>query len=84
LAVTAYGPDERRAGTVVVGVDLVPYHHTEHIAPPVSCSMFVRWGGVLSARSGQLRPVADMTTKVAEWSDHDLDQRFDSERPATN
>jgi signal transduction histidine kinase len=86
LAVPAYGPDARRAGTVVVGVDLVPYHHTEHIALAgmLVLDVFVLLAGVLLSRRAvgvALRPVADMTTKVAEWSDHDLDQRFDLGTP---
>ncbi len=82
LTVAAQGADGRRAGTVVVGVDLVPYHHTEHIALAgmIALDLFVLIAGALVARRAvgvALRPVADMTAKAAEWSDHDLDQRFD-------
>jgi two-component system OmpR family sensor kinase len=87
LAVPAYGPGGRtRAGTVVVGVELVPYQHTERIALAgmVLLDLFVLLAGSLVARRAvgvALRPVADMTAKAAEWSDHDLDQRFDLGAP---
>jgi len=83
LAVPAYGPaGHRRAGTVVVGVGLVPYRHTDRIAVGgmILLDIFVLIAGSLVARRAvgvALRPVADMTAKAAEWSDHDLDQRFD-------
>jgi signal transduction histidine kinase len=82
LAVPAYGSSVRnRVGTVVVGVELVPYRHTERIALAgiVLLDVFVLIAGSLVARRAvgvALRPVADMTAKASEWSDHDLDQRF--------
>jgi signal transduction histidine kinase len=87
LAVPAYASGGRtRAGTVVVGVELVPYQHTERIALAgmVLLDLFVLFTGSLVARRAvgvALRPVADMTAKAAEWSDHDLDQRFDLGAP---
>jgi signal transduction histidine kinase len=86
LAVPIDGPHGRRVGTVVVGVDLLPYHHTEHIALAgmILLDLFVLLVGALVARRAvgvALRPVADMTTKAAEWSDHDLDHRFDLGTP---
>jgi two-component system OmpR family sensor kinase len=87
LAEPVYAPgDHRRVGTVVVGVALVPYQHTDRIAVAgmVLLDLFVLIAGSLVARRAvgvALRPVADMTAKAAEWSDHDLDQRFDLGAP---
>ena len=87
LAAAAYAPGgHRRVGTVVVGVGLVPYQHTERIAVGgmIVLDVFVLIAGSLVARRAvgvALRPVADMTAKAAEWSDHDLDQRFDLGAP---
>jgi signal transduction histidine kinase len=86
LSVPADGADGRPAGAVVVGVNLVPYLHTEHIALAgmLALDLFVLIAGALVARRAvgvALRPVADMTAKAAAWSDHDLDQRFDLGTP---
>lgn len=72
----------RRIGTVVVGASLVPYEHTERIAllGMIALDLFVLGAGVLLARRAvgkALRPVADMTRHAADWSEHDLDRRFD-------
>lgn len=79
LAVAVHHPAD---GTIVVGVSLVPYNHTERIALVGSlvlslcllaaATLAVRWS-VASA----LRPVAEMTRHAAEWSEHDRHQRFD-------
>jgi signal transduction histidine kinase len=82
LAVPAFASGGRaRVGTVVVGVQLVPYQHTERIALAgvMLLDVFVLIAGSLVARRAvgvALRPVAVMTAKASEWSDHDLDQRF--------
>ena len=82
LAVPAFASEGRtRVGTVVVGLQLVPYRHTEVIAlgGMILLDVFVLIGGSLVARRAvgvALRPVAVMTAKASEWSDHDLDQRF--------
>ncbi len=81
LAVPVLGPDQRRAGAIVVGLSTVPYRHTLRIslAGMLVLDLFVLIAGALVARRAVgigLRPVADMTAKAAEWSDHDLDQRF--------
>jgi signal transduction histidine kinase len=79
----AYAPDRRRRiGTVVVGASLVPYEHTERIAllGTIVLDVFVLGAGVLLARRAvgkALEPVADMTRHAADWSEHDLDRRFD-------
>ena len=72
----------RRVGTVVVAVSLAPYEHTERIArySTLLLDLFVLAAGVLLVRFAvgkALQPVADMTTRAAEWSEHDLDRRFD-------
>jgi two-component system OmpR family sensor kinase len=72
----------RRVGTVVVGASLVPYEHTENLAltATVLLDCFLLLAGVLLARRAvgkALQPVAEMTERVADWSEHDLDRRFD-------
>ena len=72
----------RRVGTVVVGLSLVPYEDTEHIGLLISIilSLFVlAASGVVAWRAvgSALRPVADMTARAADWSEHDLHRRFD-------
>ncbi|HET6449060.1 MAG TPA: histidine kinase dimerization/phospho-acceptor domain-containing protein, partial [Conexibacter sp.] len=79
----AYASDgRRRIGTVVVGASLVPYEHTERIAllGTLLLDAFVLGAGVLLARRAvgkALEPVAEMTRRAADWSEHDLDRRFD-------
>jgi signal transduction histidine kinase len=79
----AYAPDgRRRIGAVVVGASLVPYEHTERIAllGNLLLDAFVLAAGVLLARRAvgkALQPVAEMTRRAADWSEHDLDRRFD-------
>lgn len=80
-AVPVRGPDGDRRGTAVVRLSLVPYQHTRHIALVgsalltlgllVAAAIAVRW----AVRSA-LRPVAAMTARAADWSEHDLHQRF--------
>lgn len=78
----AYAPDsEQRIGTVVVGASLLPYEHTKHIAllGTIVLDAFVLGAGVLLARRAvgkALQPVAEMTRRAADWSEHDLDRRF--------
>jgi signal transduction histidine kinase len=71
----------RRVGTVVVGLSLAPYERTRRIALIASFFFaaallgavgFAVWWLLRSA----LRPVAQMTTQAAAWSDNDLDRRF--------
>jgi two-component system, OmpR family, sensor kinase len=72
----------RLVGTVVVAVSLRPYDRTEHIAfvsTAVLDLFIVAFGALLARRAvgKALEPVADMTAQAAEWSEHDLDRRFD-------
>src|SRR4051794_33018363 len=70
------------AGVVVVGVSMDPYRHTERlaIAFTVILDAFVLIAGALVAPravGAALRPVAEMTERAAEWSEHDLHRRFE-------
>ena len=80
----------KRVGTVVAGVSLSPYEQTRGAradrvdrASASSCSSPSR-----SPSAGSLRGVAEagvrMTRQAAEWSEHDLDQRFGSGSPTTS
>ena len=70
-----------RDAVVVVGVSMDPYRHTERLAGAgtLVLAVFVLLFGALAARravGAALRPVADMTTTAAEWSETDLHRRF--------
>jgi signal transduction histidine kinase len=76
----------RRLGTVVAAVALAPYEQTQRTALVASLAL----GGLLlllvalAARwllLASLRPVERMTRQTAEWSEHDLDRRFDLGEP---
>jgi signal transduction histidine kinase len=71
----------KRVGTVVAGVSLSPYEATRAAALIASIvfgilvllvvALLVRW-----LVTASLRPVVRMTRQAADWSEHDLDQRF--------
>ncbi len=72
-----------QAGVVVVGLDLAPYEGSELYALIISLVL----GAVLVAAAGltawwtshrALSPVATMASRAADWSEHDLDRRFDT------
>jgi signal transduction histidine kinase len=72
----------RRVGTIVVAVSLLPYEHVERIARlgTLALVLFVLAAGTLVARravGSALRPVAEMTDRAADWSEHDLHRRFE-------
>jgi signal transduction histidine kinase len=72
----------RIRGAVVAAVSLVPYEDTEHIGllASVALSAIVLLGGAIGAWravGAALRPVADMTARAEDWSEHDLHRRFD-------
>jgi signal transduction histidine kinase len=78
LAVVA---GRHRLGAVIAGVSLVPYDQTRHTALVASVVLAVLAliavavaGWWLISRA--LKPVAQMTTQAAHWSDRDLDRRF--------
>lgn len=71
----------KRVGTLVTGISLAPYHHTQRVALIGSLTLFVvllsftgfaAWWLLRSA----LRPVAQMTEQASTWSEEDLDRRF--------
>jgi signal transduction histidine kinase len=72
----------RQVGTIVAAVSMTPYRRTRDVALVTSLVVAAalllvvviatRW--VLTAG---LRPVARMTAQAAEWSENDLDRRFD-------
>ncbi|HEY8647286.1 MAG TPA: ATP-binding protein [Gaiellaceae bacterium] len=70
-----------RVGTLVTGISLAPYHHTQRTALIGSLTLFLvllsitgvaAWWLLRSA----LRPVAQMTEQASTWSEEDLDRRF--------
>jgi two-component system, OmpR family, sensor kinase len=86
LAEPAYARDGRRIGTVVVGLSLLPYEHTEQIAliGTIVLDLFVLMAAALLVRrsvGAALRPVAEMTERAADWSERDLHRRFDMGPP---
>jgi two-component system OmpR family sensor kinase len=71
----------RRVGTLVTGISLEPYHHTQRTALIGSLTLFVlvvlfasvaAWWLLRAA----LRPVSEMTEQAETWSEEDLDRRF--------
>jgi signal transduction histidine kinase len=71
----------RRVGTLVTGISLEPYHHTQRTALIASLTVFIlvlvfaagaAWWLLRSA----LRPVAQMTEQAETWSEEDVDRRF--------
>jgi signal transduction histidine kinase len=73
-------------GTVVAGVSLVPYQHTERIAlvGSIVLSVFLLLAAIAAVRwsvAQALRPVAQMTRHAAEWSERDQQRRFDLGEP---
>jgi signal transduction histidine kinase len=81
-ATPVYAQGHRRVGAVVVGISLDPYEHSERIAriATVALDLLVLLLGALVARravGAALRPVRRMAHDASEWSEHDLDRRFD-------
>lgn len=80
-AVPVYGPRHRRAGTVVVGVSLLPYHHSQKIALIGTLALSLLFlvlaaFAVRRAVGAALEPVAEMTRRAADWGEQDLHRRF--------
>lgn len=75
-------PGAPGTATLIVGVPLAAYERTEHIAllGTIALCVFLLLAGVLAVRwsiRSALRPVAEMTRRAADWSERDLDRRFD-------
>jgi signal transduction histidine kinase len=76
----------QRAGTVVAGISLEAY---EHSASRALVASLIYAGAalllvILATRlvvNRALRPVARMATEAADWSEHDLDHRFNVGEP---
>jgi two-component system, OmpR family, sensor kinase len=71
----------KRIGTVVAGVSLAPYEETQATALVASAVfgavvLLVVGGATWWLLGASLQPVASMTRRAAEWSEHDLDRRF--------
>jgi two-component system OmpR family sensor kinase len=71
----------KRVGTLVTGISLAPYLHTQRTALIGSLTLFLvlltitgvaAWWLLRSA----LRPVEQMTEQASTWSEQDLDRRF--------
>ena len=74
--------DGRQIGTVVVSLNVEPYERSANQALVTSVllaiGMFALIVGLTRLVVNRaLKPVAEMTTEAAEWSEHDLDHRFD-------
>ena len=80
------GDDGGASAVVVVAVDLAPYERTEHYALLVTLALgflVVLGSAGVAAWSlhSALKPVAVMATRAREWSEQDLDRRFDLGEP---
>jgi two-component system OmpR family sensor kinase len=76
------------SGVMVVGAETAPYERSELyalLATVILGLLVVASSGVIAWRVTReaLRPVAQMTQRAADWSEHDLDHRFDL-GPPTN
>lgn len=88
LAVPVRLPDEAGevAAVVVVAVSLAPYDRTEHYALLITLALgliVVLGSAGISAWSlhRALKPVSAMAARAKEWSEKDLDRRFDLGEP---
>jgi signal transduction histidine kinase len=71
----------KRLGTVVTGVSLAPYEETRKLALLASLVFGALVLGLVAVAArwllaSALRPVLRMTRQAAEWSEHDLQNRF--------
>ncbi len=76
------------SGVMVVGAETAPYERSELyalLATVILGFLVVASSGVIAWRVTReaLRPVAQMTQRAADWSEHDLEHRFDL-GPPTN
>lgn len=73
--------DGLRVGTLVTGISLAPYHHTQRTALLGSLTLFLILLSITAVAAwwllrSALRPVAQMTDQASTWSEEDLDRRF--------
>lgn len=73
-------------GTVVSGVSLEPYEKTASRAAIASVILGLIMIGLVAVTTSlvvkrALKPVAKMTAEAADWSEHDLDRRFNEGEP---
>ncbi|MGZ4309454.1 MAG: sensor histidine kinase [Gaiellaceae bacterium] len=78
--------DGKRLGTVVAGVPLAPYEQTRRTALIGSLALALVLLVVVAAAArwvlaAALRPVGRMTEAAADWSDRNLDRRFELGEP---
>jgi signal transduction histidine kinase len=78
--------DGKRVGTVVAGVSLAPYDETATIALVGSLGLAVLLLAAVALLchwilGKALLPVSRMTDDAADWSDHDLNRRFNRGEP---
>lgn len=76
----------RVRGTVISAASLAPYERSAHVALIASLvldAVLLAAVALLARRTATvaLRPVARMTNAALDWSDHDLDRRFDLGTP---
>jgi signal transduction histidine kinase len=78
--------DGKRVGTVVAAISEEPYERTANRALYASIvfaavMLIVIVAGARSVINRALRPVELMTREAADWSEHDLDHRFNAGEP---
>lgn len=78
--------NDHKVGMVVVGASLEPYRETADRAAVASIVLAAVMLGLITVTTRlvvnrALRPVAEMTAEAANWSEHDLDQRFHPDQP---
>lgn len=78
--------DGERVGTVVTGVSLEPYRDSASRALGSSIVLALIMLALTAVTTRlvvgrALKPVSDMTREAAEWSEHDLDRRFNEGEP---
>jgi two-component system, OmpR family, sensor kinase len=71
----------RRVGTLVTGISLEPYHHTQRTALIFSLTLFALVAASTTVAAwwmlrAALRPVGQMTAQAETWSEEDLERRF--------
>ena len=86
LAAIPISDGGRRVGTIVVALSVEPYERSASraLAASLIFAVFMLAMLVVAARvvmGRALRPVAEMTAEAADWSEHDLEHRFDMGEP---